>query len=123
MLTEFQKKVVDGIMLGDGCVGKRKNLHGSSHTFNLIFCQTIKHSFYHSYLSSIFANFNPCYRRVHKQPNDEVVMEICDFSMFVHIRNRWYPENVKIVPPNLTLTPITLAFWLKDDGSLDDPEG
>jgi hypothetical protein len=30
---------------------------------------------------------------------------------------RWYPNGVKIVPPNIIITPITLANWFMGDGS------
>ncbi len=33
-----------------------------------------------------------------------------------HLRNRWYPNGVKVVPADLNLTPVTTANWFMGDG-------
>lgn len=38
-------------------------------------------------------------------------------KMFTELRKKWYPNNVKIVPNDLILTPLMLAIWFQDDGS------
>lgn len=37
--------------------------------------------------------------------------------MFGALRRKWYPNGKKVVPIDLKLTPITLAWWFMDDGS------
>jgi DNA-directed DNA polymerase III PolC len=36
---------------------------------------------------------------------------------FVGFREKWYPSGKKIVPRDLRLTPVMLAWWFMDDGS------
>lgn len=33
------------------------------------------------------------------------------------LRREWYKDNRKVIPPNLALTPLSLAIWFFDDGS------
>lgn len=37
---------------------------------------------------------------------------------FYHLRNKWYPRGIKIVPPDVVLTPTTMLFWYVGDGGL-----
>lgn len=37
--------------------------------------------------------------------------------IFSNMRELWYPNDIKIIPNNLTLNPETLAIWYIDDGS------
>ena len=42
---------------------------------------------------------------------------------FNKLRDLWYPNNVKIVPRTLQLTPTTALHWYLGDGSLDNHQG
>lgn len=37
--------------------------------------------------------------------------------VFTDLRNKWYPNDVKSIPPDLILNPEMLAIWFIDDGS------
>jgi hypothetical protein len=40
-------------------------------------------------------------------------------NRYPHLRQLWYPEGKKIVPPDIELGPIALAYWYMDDGSVN----
>ena len=40
-----------------------------------------------------------------------------------NLRLKWYPKGKKIVPKDINLTPLTLATWYMDDGSLTAAKG
>ncbi len=40
------------------------------------------------------------------------------FGVPSSIRQKWYPNKMKIVPADICLDPISIAHWLMDDGTL-----
>jgi hypothetical protein len=49
--------------------------------------------------------------------------EQCSFrtrvsNLFTPFRKKWYPSGIKIVPKDLILTPLIVAIWFCDDGSI-----
>ena len=46
--------------------------------------------------------YTPCYVEIQEQ------------------RSRWYPRGVKVVPTDVVLSPLSLAYWLSGDGTGDE---
>jgi len=124
-ISQFQKEVIDGCLLGDGrleCRSKQGSARLRTHhgwkqkelvfwkykiLKNLVFCPPRK----------IICWRNP--------KNDENYhswyFHTRTFSEFKDLYKRFYSNGRKILPkdiPNL-LTPITLAVWVMDDGCYD----
>lgn len=37
-------------------------------------------------------------------------------AVFTQLRRKWYPDNIKIIPFDIKLDPLTIAIWFFDDG-------
>lgn len=37
---------------------------------------------------------------------------------FFHLRQRWYPKGIKVIPTDVKMTPISVLIWYLGDGSL-----
>jgi hypothetical protein len=125
-LSSSQEEVLNGTMLGDAHLNR---------TGSYQFKQCEAHYEYVKHISDVFQPFsNKIYRDRTKKPNniDGKVINL-DFwngeymyayclrthasDMWRNYRSVWYNEVRKIVPPNLKLTPKTIAYWFMDDGS------
>ena len=122
-LTDFQKQVLIGTMLGDasfrlsdGCVSPRVSCaHG------------IKQKEYCEYKTEIFKNLGAkC--KYHKRNvidkrtgiyYEDYTMYIPANPEFLYYYKEFYPENKKTIPINLLnqFTEVSLAFMFMDDGS------
>lgn len=121
ILTPLQIEVINGMMLGDGCIqfsgkysknprltiGRKltdKDYLLWQYSFVKNLCKSeIKEVFY-------FDNrTNKTYERAQLQSKS--------LACLLPIREKWYPNNYKIIPKDLILTPLTLLIWFCDDGS------
>lgn len=108
-VTDFQKSMIIGTILGDGHVLKT----------TMGYCLRLKHGlkqiklleWKHQILSSIATPIkiyqDSCYFRTVTHP------------VFAGFRNMFYVDNTKIVPSNLEsiIDPVALATWIMDDGT------
>lgn len=122
-LTDFQKEVIYGHLLGDGSIIKPKgsvNAHFQitrvntdedylSWTFNILknFCNYTKYSYRE--------RFDKRTQKIYKSFS----FDTRNFPEFTKIYNIWYPNGKKIIPNGLVLTPTILAIWIADDGHID----
>ena len=113
-MSEFQIQVINGILLGDGCINTNLCLQ---------FNQSVVHAYYFAYVLSIFCNLKPCCYFYVVKPNDLVKTTtyayrfiVNGFPEFKELRQKWYPDGKKIVPKDLILNKIVLSFWYQDDG-------
>ena len=124
-LPEEIKKILIGILLGDGHIVRRSITSNS----RLVYAQTaIEHREYFNKVYSIFKpyctkNFVPkSLINLDKRSNKEytsISFTTMQLSCFNWFRENFYNLNVKKVPNNICnlLTPIGLAYWIMDDGS------
>ena len=124
-LTTFQKEIIDGSLLGDGYISGKG--HGNN-WFAKEQCFASK-----EYINWVYDSMKPySYRVYHKEmpnsfrksPNYGIMLKSCRFSAYPHpvfteLRQKWYPNGKKIVPKDLKLTPLMMAVWFCDDGSLN----
>lgn len=121
-LTPFQQQVLVGLILGDLFIQRRKPTHNSY----LMFKQSAHNKEYMFHLYEIFKEFclmKPKVISFNDKRNDQtyssVVFNTRSLSCFNSYRELFYPIGIKDIPENIgnLLTPISLAYWIMDDGT------
>lgn len=120
-LTQEQHEIMEGSLLGDGGLCARhttqkaiykisrkredvKYLEWNFEKFKEFFYQKIKPRVY----------FNKTTQKEYYQ--NYFSSKSC--NVFYKYYMRWYPENIKIIPRDIELTPAMLAVWFCDDGNI-----
>lgn len=120
-LSEIQKAVLLGTILGDGSLkrrGKYCRLHIKHSKNQLIWAE---------YKRKVFANITNMPVRIFSQKVNNKSYEFCEFVTLTHpefskFQKRFYPEGKKKIPEKLLedfKDPLSLAVWFMDDGSTD----
>lgn len=128
-LTDFQKDILTGSLLGDGCLPK--SIHNNRFTKNQ--CRK-----YHEYLLWHYERLKPYSGRFSEIYSDDELFcnedgtlarrkterrligydyATSQHPVFTKLRQIWYPDGKKVVPENIELTPLAIAIWFCDDGS------
>lgn len=115
-LTEFQKGVLLGKILGDGSL--IATLTGKNYRLQVE--QKAEHKDYVFWIADIFKSWvltQPKYLSRHKSFRFRTIShpELTDY------RHLFYPAEVKIIPMNIKeifVNPVSLAVWFMDDGGL-----
>ena len=125
ILSEFQKEVLTGLLLGDGCIERSKNSPGA----RLKVGQSLKQSEFAEWLYKIFKDFvqtPPRIKQTYKNGKkyDEVVFNTLTHPCFKSFHEMFYPLGKKIVPESINqfLTDTALAVWFMSDGSVKSKE-
>ena len=111
-LTEEQKSILIGTLLGDGTMRIKKNAH-----------LEINHSFAQKALVDwIFSKFSRLVTTPPKWRKGNGNREAYRFAtqklpIFTPFYNQFYSGGKKKIPNNLKLNPLSLAVWFMDDGS------
>jgi hypothetical protein len=118
---DYVDQVMVGTLLGDRSLVKKYEGGGTYYKF----AQSTKHS---DYLHHIFNLFKDCGYVNMEKPNEETSVlkggGIHKWLQFTtkslvewnKLKSQWYVNNVKVIPVNIELTPISLAYWFMDDG-------
>ena len=123
VLPSYLKEVLIGLILGDAH-GRCKSLKKKAALF--IFKQSIIHKDYLYHLFALFKDFCPgvpSLTSYKDNRNDKVynsvVFNTYTASCFIELYNLFYIDNIKIIPSIIgeLLTPVSLAYWICDDGS------
>jgi len=114
-LTQLQKSVIIGTILGDGYVRiipKRKNAL-------LEINHSIKEKKYVEWKYSVLRNLVKSPPKLRKMNGDRVAYRFYTKQLpeLTKLYRLFYRNNKKIIPPNLILNRIILAVWYMDDGS------
>lgn len=116
-LTEEQRSVLIGVLLGDGAM--RKKTHA---------LLEINHSYrqkeYVDWLYQKFQNYVDTEPKMRKSNGKRIAYRFTTKSLPVLtiFYDSFFLEKHKIIPDNLILTPLTLAVWYMDDGSRCDTD-
>lgn len=122
-LTQHQKDVLVGTMLGDAHMSKDKEHHNPRVTFDQTFPM---HASYLTVLYVIFMNLvgtppRIVIRKADKRTGNvysQIVFKTLAFPCLNVFYNMFYVNNIKVVPYNigLLLNARALAYWIMDDG-------
>src|SRR3989338_3193445 len=116
-LTEVQKEILIGVLLGDGTM--RKKTHA---------LLEINHSFKQKALVDwLYDKFHRIVLTPPKQRKGNGKRIAYRFTtrslpVLTEFYNRFFHKNKKVIPNDLKLTPLTLAIWYMDDGSRCDED-
>lgn len=117
---DIVQQVVDGLLLGDGHLDRKGCLRLEQsvvragwleHVHELLQrhgCQTT--------LIDIPAKEKVYEGRVIHGGAAQLLYSVC-YTEFKAQRQRWYPEDAKRIPQDVTLTPLSLAYWICGDGT------
>jgi len=123
-LSECQIQLIEGSLLGDGWMSK----HGHGKNSSFAKEQTSRSREYlewhYQVLQPYSSNIHDRKERVMNWGNRVTKTQSCHFYtcnhfVFNEMRDKWYPNNKKVIPKNLKLSPLALATWHCDDGSND----
>lgn len=127
MITSKVKDYIDGLLLGDGFISRpsdppheHRNLRYAQF-FSMKFaewCQKIVNDFKYFGINSAIGTtkFHLDNRTNKFYPTTVIQTNV--YPQFKEFRNRWYPFNVKEVPNDIELSPITIKNWYLGDGSI-----
>lgn len=111
-LTEEQKSILIGCLLGDGTMRKKKNSH-----LEINHCYAQK-----ALVDWIFSKFKSLVITEPKWRKGNGNREAYRFAtrslpIFTPFYDQFFPLGKKVIPKELRLDPLTLAVWFMDDGS------
>ncbi len=118
-LTETQKEVVAGALLGDGHLTKQK-AGNSQFTYT---SKSKQHVLYvGNYLSNHITNEGVKQYSYNDKRTNKVYKRYFFRTQlnttFTEMRELWYPEEIKIIPKDLILTPLVCLIWYIGDGGI-----
>jgi hypothetical protein len=118
-LTFQQESVLIGKMLGDGSCDKQNSTSSSVHFSHV----KSKVDYLNYTLQCLGSIASPTTRNLLSgYGSDIVAARTIRLPAIQKLFNSWYMDKKKIVPANILLNPISLAFWYMDDGSLAHDE-
>lgn len=130
--SQEQLEIINGSLLGDAWLSK----FGTHRNSKLLHRQCCKLKNYTKWYYSKMKPFSVSNRKIYsktrpvckngiiehvKVPKFLVGFETTTHanSIFTKLRRKWYPNDIKTIPDDLNLTPLTIATWFWDDGSND----
>lgn len=139
--TNRQRSIIDGCLLGDGCIDKPRPRKIGGNCGQSRFSESHKAAVL-PYMEWLYEELKPfsCNIRFRKRrarikvagkmiddPSGRM-LESYDYttvslSCFTELRQLWYPSGIKIVPDSLELNPLVVAVWAAGDGSNDPKHG
>jgi hypothetical protein len=111
-LTENQRQIIDGCLLGDATMRcKLNSLIEVNHSFKQK--ELVDHLYF---ILSKFVSTPP---KPRKSNGRRIAYRFTTRSLpiFNSFYRRFFPLGKKRVPTDIKLTPISLAYWIMDDGS------
>ena len=119
-INQLQQNIIDGLMLGDGTL----EIHGTNPRLSIT--RSTKDL---DYLEWHFKSFkNLCKQGIVNKPRfdkrtnkyyERAYFRTRTLPIFLPLRNKWYKNNIKIIPSDLLLNPIIIATWILDDGHFE----
>lgn len=111
-LSEEQKQVIFGCLLGDGYMRKKTNAH-------LQITHSVKQSEYVDWKYKIFKDLVLTPPKLYKGNAGRIGYRFFTRSLpaLTPFYNLFYQNGRKVIPVEIILKPLTLAVWFMDDGS------
>jgi hypothetical protein len=120
-LSEEQKQIIDGCVFGDGSISTTHS--GISSYFSL----TTIHKEFAEHLKAVISL--PFREKLRCRKSRQIVIRGKEYKTkesyelisrtdksLTSFRKRWYPNGIKIIPPDLELTPLCMKYWFYGDG-------
>lgn len=122
VLTSEQEEIIVGLLLGDGCLhtggkfGKNSRLTVIRKTEDKDYLHWQFDKLIDFYKSGPgdYSTYDKRTNKIYRSSFLNSMVSPC----FSKLREKWYPAGIKIVPTDVTLTPLTVAIWLCDDGTI-----
>lgn len=111
-LTRELVEIIDGELLGDGCVVATSKRSGQ-------FNYSSQYRHYLKWLREAFAEHDMEFGPVYGGGKSAWYFSSRAYPELLKVRERWYPNNEKRVPEDLELTPVICRHWYIGDGSLN----
>jgi hypothetical protein len=124
ILTKQQEHILDGLLLGDGFIpnNRKINRNFSFHIGN------INKELIINVQNKIPFSWGPIQIRkaekIFRKDTNKFINCKKFYTLYSHVdknitkyRLKWYPNDIKIVPKDLTMTPLTMLYWFYGDGS------
>lgn len=115
--TKEQKEMIVGTLLGDGFINK----HGKNHRIMISHCEKQKNLVLQKKI--ILGNLvNKISKRIDNRGNSIMWSFVSvTHNEFKFFRNLFYNDNKKVIKKEIEyfITPLSLAYWIMDDGSCD----
>ena len=114
-LTQFQRSVIVGSILGDGYLrifpGRKNVLLEINHSF--------KQREYVDWKYSVLNNICRSEPKMRKGNGNRIAYRFYSKQLgeLTELYEQFYRNGKKVIPPNLVLDPIILSVWFMDDGS------
>jgi len=120
-LSEIQRQILVGTLLGDGCLGTQNK----GRTYRLKVEHSIVQKDYVEWKYKVLAKFTLSKPQIHKHLSYGLIRKTYCFSTLSHGSLRFYGQQFyrygkKVIPRLIgkMLTPLALAVWFMDDGSI-----
>lgn len=116
-LTEEQKSILIGVLLGDGAMRKKTHaLLEINHSY--------KQKEYVDWLYQKFQTYIDTPPKMRKSNGNRLAYRFTTKSLplLTKFYDSFFQERHKTIPDNLILTPLSLAVWYMDDGSRCDTD-
>ncbi|MDO8498786.1 MAG: LAGLIDADG endonuclease [bacterium] len=110
-LTEEQKSILVGCLLGDGTMRKKKNAHLE---INHCYAQKVLVDWIFSKYKDLVIT-KPKWRKGNDN-REAYRFTTRSLPIFTPFYDQFFPKGKKIIPNKLKLSPLTLAVWFMDDG-------
>ena len=112
-LTQLQKAVVIGSMLGDGYIRKMKGRRNAFLEIN----HSFKQKEYVDWKYDVLKNLTKSKPKIRYGKENRIAYRFYtkQLSELTEIMNKFYVGNIKVIP-DIKLDPIALAVWYMDDG-------
>lgn len=117
-LSDTHKQIIEGLLLGDGCMPQRsKTANLRVTTTELLFANNLCNHLPLSF-KKYKTNGGTCTikGKQYIRKDSYRIETLTDLSLNI-FRNEWYLNKTKIVPKNLILTPTSIRYWFYGDGS------
>lgn len=120
-LSKYQRDIITGALLGDGCMALFK------HARNACFTYTSKSAEHVKFVCSSLFEFSTKAQKWREasvfdkrtyKTYTRIVFRTANNIAFTKIYNQWYPEGKKIIPENVVLNPTICLIWYLGDGTL-----
>lgn len=118
------ERFVEASLLGDGCLRLRKANRNKNANYQ--FSQIALHKDYVDWICEIMKDVGPAKTyfipgKYDKKNNitakDAYRLETGARALWTPLYYKWYPNNKKTVPSDLTIDAQTMAIWIMDDGT------